>query len=287
MKRPGVIVIAVLGALLAGLLVYGLVQRGDDRTLDAAVRDGQRPAAPDHALPRLDGPGTRVARRLPRAGRRPELLGLVVRAVPRGGAAAAALPAHARRPRHGARRHLQGRRRRQRGASSAQLRPHLPEPARLPAAARARLRHAGAARDLRDRRDAAGSSRCRAARSPRRSSTTRSRRRPREARRLLVLLALLAAAGAAPPAQAATSFNDVENELMCDTCNVPLAIAESTRADQERRADPPPDRPGQDQAGDPRHLRRRVRAQRPDPPDRRRRRGRRLGGAGGDHRSPR
>jgi cytochrome c biogenesis protein CcmG/thiol:disulfide interchange protein DsbE len=58
MKRPGVIVIAVLGALLAGLLVYGLVQRGDDRTLDAAVRDGKRPAAPDHALPRLNGPGT-------------------------------------------------------------------------------------------------------------------------------------------------------------------------------------------------------------------------------------
>jgi cytochrome c biogenesis protein CcmG/thiol:disulfide interchange protein DsbE len=59
MKRPGVIVIAVLGALLAGLLVYGLVQRGDDRTLDAAVRDGKRPAAPDHALPTLDGAGTR------------------------------------------------------------------------------------------------------------------------------------------------------------------------------------------------------------------------------------
>jgi len=58
MKRPGVIVIAVLGVLLAGLLVYGLVQRGDDRSLDTAIRDGRRPAAPDHALPRLDGPGT-------------------------------------------------------------------------------------------------------------------------------------------------------------------------------------------------------------------------------------
>jgi cytochrome c biogenesis protein CcmG/thiol:disulfide interchange protein DsbE len=59
MKRPGVIVIAVLGALLAGLLVYGLVQRGDDRSLDAAVRDGKRPPAPDAALPQLDGPGQR------------------------------------------------------------------------------------------------------------------------------------------------------------------------------------------------------------------------------------
>jgi cytochrome c biogenesis protein CcmG/thiol:disulfide interchange protein DsbE len=58
MKRPGVIVIAVLGALLAGLLVYGLVQRGDDRSLDAAIRDGKRPPAPDHVLPRLDGAGT-------------------------------------------------------------------------------------------------------------------------------------------------------------------------------------------------------------------------------------
>jgi cytochrome c biogenesis protein CcmG/thiol:disulfide interchange protein DsbE len=53
-----VIVIAVLGALLAGLLVYGLVQRGDDRTLDAAIRDGKRPPAPDQVLPKLDGRGT-------------------------------------------------------------------------------------------------------------------------------------------------------------------------------------------------------------------------------------
>src|SRR4051794_20366489 len=58
MKRPGVIVIAVLGALLAGLLVYGLVQRQDNRTLDAAVRDGKRPPAPDQVLPKLGGGGT-------------------------------------------------------------------------------------------------------------------------------------------------------------------------------------------------------------------------------------
>ncbi|MDQ1540816.1 MAG: cytochrome c biosis protein CcmG, thiol:disulfide interchange protein DsbE [Actinomycetota bacterium] len=59
MKRPGVIVIAVLGALLGGLLVYGLVQRRDNRSIEAAIRDGKRPAAPDHALPQLDGSGTR------------------------------------------------------------------------------------------------------------------------------------------------------------------------------------------------------------------------------------
>ena len=60
MNRPGVIVIAVLGALLAGLLVYGVAQQGDDTTLDAAVRDGKRPAAPDqtHTLPRLGASGT-------------------------------------------------------------------------------------------------------------------------------------------------------------------------------------------------------------------------------------
>jgi cytochrome c biogenesis protein CcmG, thiol:disulfide interchange protein DsbE len=58
MKRPGVLVIVVLGALLAGLLVYGLVQRKDDTTLDQAVKQDKRPAAPDHALPRLDGGGT-------------------------------------------------------------------------------------------------------------------------------------------------------------------------------------------------------------------------------------
>jgi cytochrome c biogenesis protein CcmG/thiol:disulfide interchange protein DsbE len=58
MKRPGVIVIAVLCALLGALLVYGIVQRGDDRSIDAAVRDGKRPPAPDRVLPRLDGDGS-------------------------------------------------------------------------------------------------------------------------------------------------------------------------------------------------------------------------------------
>jgi cytochrome c-type biogenesis protein CcmH/NrfF len=53
--------------------------------------------------------------------------------------------------------------------------------------------------------------------------------------RRAVALALALAATAAPAAPAApASFNEVEAALMCDTCNVPLAIAESTRADQER-----------------------------------------------------
>jgi cytochrome c-type biogenesis protein CcmH len=53
-------------------------------------------------------------------------------------------------------------------------------------------------------------------------------------------LALLAVVALVPAnALAATpraSFNDVEDEVMCDTCNVPLNIAESDRATQERVA---------------------------------------------------
>lgn len=49
---------------------------------------------------------------------------------------------------------------------------------------------------------------------------------------MLALVALPAAAGAAQPR---ASFPDVEDEVMCDTCNVPLYTAESPRADQLRR----------------------------------------------------
>ena len=60
MKRSAVpIVVAVLAAALVGLLVYGVVARRDDTSLDSAVRKGQRPAAPGAgvALPVLDGAG--------------------------------------------------------------------------------------------------------------------------------------------------------------------------------------------------------------------------------------
>ena len=53
---------------------------------------------------------------------------------------------------------------------------------------------------------------------------------------VIALLALLALAPSALGAQPRASFNDVEDEVMCDTCNVPLNIAESDRADQERVA---------------------------------------------------
>jgi cytochrome c-type biogenesis protein CcmH len=54
---------------------------------------------------------------------------------------------------------------------------------------------------------------------------------------VVVLLALVALVPAtAVVAAPRASFNDVEDEVMCDTCNVPLNIAESDRADQERIA---------------------------------------------------
>lgn len=51
---------------------------------------------------------------------------------------------------------------------------------------------------------------------------------------LLALMALVLAPAAVLGAQPRASFNDVEDEVMCDTCNVPLNVAESDRADQER-----------------------------------------------------
>jgi cytochrome c biogenesis protein CcmG/thiol:disulfide interchange protein DsbE len=59
-KRSAVpIVAAVLALSLVGLLVYGVVQRRDDTSLDSAVKQGQRPAAPGTgvSLPDLTGGG--------------------------------------------------------------------------------------------------------------------------------------------------------------------------------------------------------------------------------------
>jgi cytochrome c-type biogenesis protein CcmH/NrfF len=51
---------------------------------------------------------------------------------------------------------------------------------------------------------------------------------------LIALIALLAPAGAALAATPRTTLNDVEDEVMCVSCNVPLNIAESPQADRER-----------------------------------------------------
>ena|SRR2546426_1772367 len=59
-KRNAVPLVAILAAAaLVGLLVYGVAQRGENRTLDDAVAKGQRPVAPDRSLPVLGGNGQR------------------------------------------------------------------------------------------------------------------------------------------------------------------------------------------------------------------------------------
>ncbi len=50
--------VTLAAAALVGLLTYGLVSKGTDTTLDAAVAKGERPAAPLAALPWLHQDGT-------------------------------------------------------------------------------------------------------------------------------------------------------------------------------------------------------------------------------------
>src|SRR3712207_2355510 len=59
-KRNAVPLVAILAvAALVGLLVYGVAQRGENRTLDEQVLNGARPSAPDRPLPLLGGGGER------------------------------------------------------------------------------------------------------------------------------------------------------------------------------------------------------------------------------------
>jgi len=55
--------VSILAAALIGVLVYGLAKQGTSRALDAAVRAGQRPRAPEitRALPVLVGIDRRTA----------------------------------------------------------------------------------------------------------------------------------------------------------------------------------------------------------------------------------
>ena len=50
--------VTIAAALLIGLLAYGLVSKGADTTLDSAVARGDRPAAPELSLPRLQQGGS-------------------------------------------------------------------------------------------------------------------------------------------------------------------------------------------------------------------------------------
>jgi cytochrome c-type biogenesis protein CcmH len=54
-------------------------------------------------------------------------------------------------------------------------------------------------------------------------------------RRLVVAAVLASLVAAAPAAGKAASFADVEDEVMCVSCNVALNIAQSPQADAERR----------------------------------------------------
>jgi cytochrome c-type biogenesis protein CcmH len=52
---------------------------------------------------------------------------------------------------------------------------------------------------------------------------------------LVLAFAALAPASAAVAATPRASFNDIEDEVMCVTCNVPLNIANSPQAEDERK----------------------------------------------------
>jgi cytochrome c biogenesis protein CcmG/thiol:disulfide interchange protein DsbE len=49
--------VTLAAAALVGLLAYGVASKGASTTLDDALAHGQRPAAPEKALPRLGAPG--------------------------------------------------------------------------------------------------------------------------------------------------------------------------------------------------------------------------------------
>jgi cytochrome c biogenesis protein CcmG/thiol:disulfide interchange protein DsbE len=51
---------SVLALLLIGLLVFGVLQTGDDNSLEQALARGERPLAHDTPLPLLDGGGSRA-----------------------------------------------------------------------------------------------------------------------------------------------------------------------------------------------------------------------------------
>ncbi|MBS1868904.1 MAG: TlpA family protein disulfide reductase [Actinobacteria bacterium] len=54
------LVAAVLALLLVGLLVFGVLQTGDDSSIDQALARGEHPLAHDASLPLLDGGGSRT-----------------------------------------------------------------------------------------------------------------------------------------------------------------------------------------------------------------------------------
>lgn len=51
---------SLVAVALVALLVFGVLQTGDNTSIDQAVARGMHPAAPSRSLPRLDGAGTRT-----------------------------------------------------------------------------------------------------------------------------------------------------------------------------------------------------------------------------------
>lgn len=63
-RRTVPLVAVLMAATLLGLLAYGVVARGSNRSLDGTLASGARPVAPGFSLPALGAPGTRSLRAL-------------------------------------------------------------------------------------------------------------------------------------------------------------------------------------------------------------------------------
>ena len=270
-------------------------QSEPDRGVEQASVAAGASRRPTLELPELSG-GGKLARRLPRQGRRPQLLGLLVRALPRRVAAARAL-AQAARARSAARC----------SASTSTTSPATPSASSREYGLTYPMLRDGDG-DIRDELGIVGlpetfvdrppgPHRRRRARPRRRALHARARRcrccrSAREARAPLLAALLLAAL--APPAVAAdcpkTSLGDVEDEVMCPICGTPLGLADRGPAGPARaRLHPAPDRRLQVQGADQARAGRPVRRARAGPARRRRQglRHRRLHRPGaGDRRWP-
>ena len=230
-------------ALLA-LLAYGLAPSSPTRrstTRSRAASAGRRRRS---TCRRSTGAARSVARRLPRQGRRAQLLGLLVRPVPRRVAAARALARELTKRGGGtvlgvdvldvdadAREFID---------EYGLTYPHAARQGRATGAERLRRRRLP--RDVRDRQARAASPRCGAGRSTT-SSCARNvaaaargagvRRARRAARRCAAPLA--APAAAALPRCPQTTLGDLEDEVMCPVCGTPLRLAtEAPQAKRER-----------------------------------------------------
>jgi len=61
MRKGPAVAVVLLAAALVGLLSYGVAQRGEDRSIDAALLEGERIPAPDNRLGLLGAPSRRAS----------------------------------------------------------------------------------------------------------------------------------------------------------------------------------------------------------------------------------